>query len=89
MSLATGSCLGPYEIVSLIGAGGMGEAIGRATPSFIKVAIKVCRSCSQPTGSPSPGFEREGRSSPNHPNIAAMRVNETDGKALVLESSKG
>ena len=42
MSLAPGTRLGPYEIVSALGAGGMGE-VYRATDSHLKrsVAIKV------------------------------------------------
>ena len=33
MTLATGTRLGPYEIQSALGAGGMGEVYGRVTPS--------------------------------------------------------
>ena len=33
MSLSAGTRLGPYEIVSAIGAGGMGEVIDRTGPS--------------------------------------------------------
>ena len=42
MSLAPGSRLGPYEVVSALGAGGMGE-VYRARDSRLKrdVAIKV------------------------------------------------
>ena len=42
MNLAPGTKLGPYEIVSLIGAGGMGE-VYRARDSRLRrdVAIKV------------------------------------------------
>jgi hypothetical protein len=35
MGLRTGTQLGPYEILSAVGAGGMGEAVGIATqPGF-------------------------------------------------------
>ena len=42
MTLAPGSRLGPYEIVALIGAGGMGEVFrARDTRLDRSVAIKV------------------------------------------------
>ncbi len=42
MALNAGTCLGPYEILSAIGAGGMGE-VYRAKDTRLKrdVAIKV------------------------------------------------
>jgi eukaryotic-like serine/threonine-protein kinase len=69
MPLRPGDRLGPYEIVALIGAGGMGE-VYKATDTRLKraVAIKV---------SPahfSERFEREARAvaALNHPNIAQL-----------------
>ena len=42
MALASGSRLGPYEIVSAIGAGGMGEVYRAQDPRLRReVAIKV------------------------------------------------
>ncbi|HEY3124929.1 MAG TPA: hypothetical protein VGK70_12830 [Thermoanaerobaculia bacterium] len=42
MTLASGSRLGPYEIVSPLGAGGMGEVYRAKDPRFGReVAIKV------------------------------------------------
>ena len=42
MALAAGTTLGPYEILSLIGAGGMGEVyLARDTKLNRDVAIKV------------------------------------------------
>jgi hypothetical protein len=42
LSLAPGSRLGPYEIVSPLG-GGMGEVYLRATRASTDVAVKCCR----------------------------------------------
>jgi hypothetical protein len=41
MPLATGTRLGPYEILAPIGAGGMGEVYRRAIRASADVAIKV------------------------------------------------
>ena len=42
MTLATGSRIGPYEIIGAIGAGGMGEVFrARDTKLNREVAIKV------------------------------------------------
>ena len=42
MSLASGSRLGPYEILSLLGAGGMGEVYARTMHgSIVQSAIKT------------------------------------------------
>ena len=74
MPLIVNSRLGPYEIKSLLGAGGMGE-VYRARDSRLNrdVAIKVLRE-----GASSPDrrgrFEREARAVAglNHPNIVAV-----------------
>jgi eukaryotic-like serine/threonine-protein kinase len=75
MSLPVGSRLGPYEIVALIDAGGMGE-VYRAKDTRLErvVAIKVL-----PDGVTAPPlalerFEREARaaSALNHPNICTI-----------------
>ncbi|HWZ32299.1 MAG TPA: protein kinase [Bryobacteraceae bacterium] len=69
MSLASGDCLGPYEILAPIGAGGMGEVYrARDTRLGRDVAIKV-------SGEQfSERFEREARSiaALNHPNICHL-----------------
>ncbi len=69
MPLAPQMRLGPYEIVSALGAGGMGEVYkARDTRLDRTVAIKIC------TGQFTDRFEREARaiSSLNHPNICAL-----------------
>jgi eukaryotic-like serine/threonine-protein kinase len=74
MSLSSGTRIGPYEIVSPIGAGGMGEVYrGRDTRLGRDVAIKIL-----PAGFANEElrarFEREARtiSSLNHPNICTL-----------------
>src|SRR5690242_17998074 len=69
MPLAPGSRLGPYEIVVLLGAGGMGE-VWKARDTRLNriVAIKVSQG-------PFPErFEREARAiaALNHPNVAQI-----------------
>jgi serine/threonine protein kinase len=69
MSLSAGTHLGPYEILALIGAGGMGEVYrARDTRLNREVAIKV--SAQQFTER----FEREARAvaALNHPNICTL-----------------
>ena len=75
MALASGTKLGPYEIQSPLGAGGMGEVYrARDTRLERTVAIKVL----PPHLSSSPDlkqrFEREARSisSLNHPRICIL-----------------
>src|SRR5207249_9963199 len=75
MSLAPGTKLGPYEIQSPLGAGGMGEVYrARDTRLDRIVAIKVLPShlCLDPERKQR--FEREARaiSSLNHPNICTL-----------------
>jgi eukaryotic-like serine/threonine-protein kinase len=69
MPLAPGTRLGPYEIVSRIGAGGMGEVWkARDTRLDRVVAVKV------KSGRFSERFEREARAiaALNHPNVAQI-----------------
>ncbi|MDH5628378.1 MAG: serine/threonine protein kinase, partial [Candidatus Krumholzibacteria bacterium] len=94
MQINPGTRLGPYEIVSPIGAGGMGEVYrARDTRLDRDVAIKVL--AGHLTASPEvrQRFEREARavSSLNHPNICTLHdVGHEDGvDFLVLEYIEG
>jgi Tol biopolymer transport system component len=75
MPLPSGVRLGPYEIVALIGAGGMGE-VYRARDSRLgrDVAIKVLPGALAGDAERLARFEREARTlaSLNHPNIAQI-----------------
>src|ERR1700691_4502439 len=75
MNLASGTKLGPYEIVSLLGAGGMGE-VYRARDSRLKrdVAIKVLPQAFSLDADRLRRFEQEALATAalNHPNILAV-----------------
>ena len=74
MSLSAGTRLGPYEIVALIGAGGMGEVYrARDTKLNRDVAIKVLPDSFASDPDRLARFTREAQTlaSLNHPNIAA------------------
>src|ERR1700722_3891397 len=75
MNLTSGTKLGPYEIVSLLGAGGMGE-VYRARDSRLKreVAIKVLPQALSLDGDRLRRFEQEALATAalNHPNILAV-----------------
>jgi Tol biopolymer transport system component len=75
MSLAPGTRLGPYEIVSLLGAGGMGEVF-RARDSRLgrDVAIKVLPERLSSDVEAHARFEREAHAvaALSHPNIVAL-----------------
>ena len=88
MPLAEKTRFGPYEIIALLGAGGMGEVYeARDTRLDRTVAIKICK------GQITERFEREARaiSSLNHPHICALydigRENSVD--FLVMEYIEG
>lgn len=72
MSLSAGTRLGPYEILSSLGAGGMGE-VYRAKDSKLgrDVAIKVLPERFSSDAEARSRFEREARAvaALNHPNI--------------------
>src|SRR5215831_7695365 len=94
MALALGTKLGPYEIVGLLGAGGMGEVYrARDTRLERTVAVKVLPTEVSANPERKQRFEREARaiSSLNHPNICALYdVGSQDGiEYLVLEFVEG
>ncbi len=94
MSLATGTRLGPYEILAPIGAGGMGE-VYRARDGKLQrdVAIKVLPELFAADAERLARFQREAQvlAALNHPHIAAIYGLEESGAtaALVLELVPG
>src|SRR4026207_46962 len=94
MSLPAGSRLGPYEIVGLLGAGGMGE-VYRARDARLnrEVAIKVLPAALAADGERVARLQREAQllAALNHPNIAAIYgFEEAAGlRGLVLELVDG
>jgi eukaryotic-like serine/threonine-protein kinase len=75
MALTPGTRLGPYEVLSPLGAGGMGEVYrARDTRLDRTVAIKVLNSSLDATPDLKARFEREARaiSQLNHPNICTL-----------------
>jgi len=88
MPLAEKTRFGPYEIIALLGAGGMGEVYeARDTRLERTVAIKICK------GPITERFEREARaiSSLNHPHICALYDIGREGSVdfLVMEYIEG
>src|SRR5262245_52024868 len=94
MSLGPGTGLGPYEIVSALGAGGMGE-VYRARDTRLKrdVALKTLPESFATDPDRLARFQREAEvlASLSHPNIAGIygieESNET--RALVMELVEG
>ena len=75
MTLASGTKLGPYEIVAPLGAGGMGQVYrGRDTRLDRDVAIKVLPPHLADAPELRRRFEREARviSSLSHPHICTL-----------------
>jgi Tol biopolymer transport system component len=94
MSLSTGFRLGPYEILSPLGAGGMGEVYrARDTRLGREVAIKVLPESFLADPDRRARFDREARllAALNHPNVAAVYGLEEVGttRSLVLELVEG
>jgi hypothetical protein len=87
MTLAAGSRLGPYEILSLLGAGGMGEVYrARDTRLSREVAVKVLPAAVASDPDRLSRFEKEARSasSLNHPNIVTIHdIGEAGGASFI------
>jgi Tol biopolymer transport system component len=94
MALTSGTKLGPYEIQSPLGSGGMGEVYrARDTRLDRTVAVKILPSHLSSNLEAKQRFEREARaiSSLNHPNICTLHdVGHQDGTDfLVMEFLEG
>jgi Tol biopolymer transport system component len=94
MALAAGTKLGPYEVVSPLGAGGMGEVYrARDTRLDRTVAIKILPSKFSSDPIRKQRFEREAKtiSSLNHPHICVLHdIGHEDGiDYLVMECVEG
>ena len=94
MALSEGTRLGVYEVVGLIGQGGMGEVYqARDTKLDRDVALKVLPEAFTSDPDRLARFEREAKvlASLNHPNIGSIYgLEEAEGvRALVLELIEG
>jgi Tol biopolymer transport system component/serine/threonine protein kinase len=94
MSLAPGTRLGPYEILSPLGAGGMGEVYRANDPRLRRdIAIKVLPSDLSSDPDRLSRFEKEARaaSALNHPNIVTIHEIAEAGSVrfLVMELVSG
>jgi serine/threonine protein kinase len=94
MGLMSGTKLGPYEIASPLGAGGMGEVYrARDTRLDRIIAIKILPAHLSDNPEAKQRFDREARaiSSLNHPNVCALYdVGHQDGvDYLVMEFLDG
>ncbi len=94
MSLPPGSRLGPYELVALLGAGGMGEVYRALDPRLGRdVALKVLHASGASDPQQLRRFEQEARAvaALNHPNI--LQVYDTglheDAPYIVMELLEG
>src|ERR1700758_3052523 len=94
MALASGTKLGPYEIQSPLGAGGMGEVYRARAPRLDReVAIKVLPASLSSDASLKQRLEREAKaiSKLSHPHICALHdIGHQDGvDFLVMEFLEG
>src|ERR1700686_2782986 len=94
MALTSGTRLGPYEILALLGAGGMGEVYEALDTKLERnVAIKVLPEAFEHDGERLSRLQREARmlAALNHPNIATIfGLDQSDGvHFLVMELVPG
>src|SRR6266540_7041161 len=94
MALAAGARLGSYEILSALGAGGMGEVYrARDTKLGRDVALKILPDAFASDPDRLARFTREAQTlaSLNHPNVAHIHGLEESGgvRALVMELVEG
>src|SRR5215467_11244324 len=89
MTLESGSKLGPYEILSLLGAGGMGEVYRARDPRLGRdVAIKVLPASFSDNGDRLRRFAQEAKAAGilNHPNITAVfDIGDHEGSPYVVQ----
>ena len=89
MPISTGTRLGPYEVLSPLGAGGMGEVYRGRDPRIGRdVAIKVLPEAFSKDVERLHRFEKEARSAGvlNHPNVLVVYdVGEQDGCPYIVE----
>src|ERR1700750_1102192 len=91
MPLSPGVRLGPYEILSALGAGGMGEVYrARDTKLGRDVALKVISATFALDADRLARFQREAQllASLNHPHIAAIYAFEDSGHPHALECER-
>jgi eukaryotic-like serine/threonine-protein kinase len=94
VSLQAGTCLGPYEIVGLLGAGGMGEVYRARDPRLGRdVAVKILPPLQAAAPDRIERFAREARAAAalNHPNVLAVHDVgvAAEGPYLVFELLQG
>ena len=94
MNLAPGTRIGPYEVVSMVGAGGMGEVYRARDPHLNRdIALKILPELFARDPDRVARFKREAQvlASLNHPHIAAIYgFAEANGiQALALELVEG
>ena len=94
MTIVTGTRLGPYEILSPLGAGGMGEVYRARDPRLDRtIAVKILPERLSSNPERRQRFDREARaiSSLSHPHICSLYdVGQQDGiDYLVMEYIEG
>src|SRR5215510_7698137 len=89
MVLASGTRLGPYEVLSPLGAGGMGEVYRARDPRLGRdVAVKVLPASFSSDPDRLKRFEQEARSAGvlNHPNVTIVYdIGQHDGAPYVVQ----